>query len=153
MDPSRTRYWPFDVPFLKRRSEQSSREIHFLETAHKEGYKAYMFGLQNFGAEGGIRAGEIVYRGCRGRHWELFLTSAQKLIVSAHVIDFACAAEALLRWLRGGGPEEIVEHLKSHLFSTTATPTGVVIHSTEDPATDGSFGNRRANAKARSPQS
>jgi hypothetical protein len=131
MDTTENRYWPFDVLPPERRTEQHWREIRLLETAHHAGYKPYMFGSQNFGATAGERAGEIIYRGCRGKHWQVCLVNAGALIVSAHVNDFDYAAEALLRWLRGVEGAEIVEHVRGHLLSTAATPSGFVLHGQE----------------------
>jgi hypothetical protein len=128
MQPQGNRYWPFDVVPLERQTEQIRREIGFLATAYEAGYKPYMFSSQNFGSTAGIRAGEIIYRGCRGGHWEVFLVKAQELIVQAHVDDFACTAEALLRWLRGAEGSEIVEYIRGHLFISRATAPGFVLH-------------------------
>jgi hypothetical protein len=131
MDLTHNRYWPFDVLPPERQTEQHRREIRLLEAAYQAGYKPYMFGSQNFGATAGGRAGEIIYRGCRGKHWEVCLVNAKELIVSAHVDDFDCAAETLLRWLRGVEGAEIVEQVRGHLFSTAATPSGFVLHGQE----------------------
>ena len=129
MDPTQNRYWPFDVLPLERQSGQQQREIRFLEAAYQAGCKPYMFGSQNFGAAANGRAGEILDRGCRGKHWEVLLVSAQELIVSVHVDDFEAAAESLLRWLRGDEGAEIVDNVRGHLFSTGVTPSGFVLHS------------------------
>jgi hypothetical protein len=124
MDLSEKRYWPFDVLPPERRSEQHRREIGFLETAHQAGYKPYVFGSQNFGASAGERTGEIVYRGCRGRHWEVNLCPFG---LSAHLDDFDSATEAVLGWLRGLGGGEILEHIRGHLFINMATAPGFVL--------------------------
>jgi len=129
MDLTQNRYWPFNVLPLERQTEQQRREIRFLETAYQAGCKPYMFGSQNFGAAANGRAGEIIDRGCRGKHWEVLLVSAQELIVSVHVDDFESAAESLLRWLRGDEGAEIVENVRDHLFSSAVTPSGFVLHS------------------------
>ena len=44
------RYWPFDILPPERRSEQHDREIRFLETADREGYRPYLFGAGNLGS-------------------------------------------------------------------------------------------------------
>lgn len=129
MDPTQNRYWPFGVLPQERQTEQHRREIRFLEASHQAGYKPYMFGSENFGATAEGRAGEIIYRGCRGKHWEVLLVCANKLIVSAHVDDFEYAAESLLRWLRGDEGAEIVEYVRDHLFSTAAIPSGFTLFS------------------------
>ncbi|HQU45370.1 MAG TPA: hypothetical protein PK867_21315 [Pirellulales bacterium] len=128
MDLSENRYWPFDVLPVERQTDQHHREIQFLETAYQAGYKPYMFASENFGATSEGRAGEIIYRGCRGKHWELFLVHGEELVLSAHLDDFGCAAESLLRWLGGDDGAEIVEHIRGRLFSTAAKPTGFVLH-------------------------
>jgi hypothetical protein len=131
MDCNGYRYWPFDVLPSERQSVQHRGEIRLLETAYQAGYRPYVFASQNFGATAGKRAGEILYRGSRGRHWEVCLVDAKKLIAAAHVDDFDCAAEALLRWLRGAEGSEIVEHLKAHLYITRTTAPGFVLHGEE----------------------
>jgi hypothetical protein len=131
MDLSQKRYWPFDVLPPERQTEQHRREIRFLETAYQAGYKPYMFGSQNFGATTGERATEILYRGCRGKHWEVLLGTAEETILSAHVDDFDYAAEAVLRWLRGVEGAEILEHIRGHLFIDRVTTPGFVLHGQE----------------------
>jgi hypothetical protein len=131
MDPTQNRYWPFDVLPPERQTEQHLREIRFLETAYQAGYKPYMDGFQNFGANAGKRGGIILYRGCRGKHWEVLLGTAEETILSAHLDDFDYAAEAVLRWLRGVEGAEILEHVRSHLFIDMVTTPGFVLHSHE----------------------
>jgi hypothetical protein len=126
MDPTRNRYWPFNVLPLEQRTEQHRREIGFLETAHQAGYKPYTFGNGSFGATAGIRAGEILFRG--RKHWQVCLAQENQLIVSAHVDNFDYAAEAILRWLRGVEASDIVEYVRSHLLRTRATGAGFVLH-------------------------
>ena len=128
MDPTQNLYWPFGVLPQERQTEQHQREIRFLETAYEAGYKPYTFGSQNFGATAGIWGGIILYRGCRGKHWEVLLGTSQETLVSAHVDDFACAADAVLCWLRGVKGAEIIEHVRDHLFITRATAPGFVLH-------------------------
>jgi hypothetical protein len=128
MDVTQKRYWPFDVLPLERQTEQHRREIRFLETAYQAGYKPYTFGSQNFGATTEERTAEILYRGCRGKHWELCLSPFG---LSAHLDDFECAAEAILCWLRGDGEAEILEHVRSHLFIDRVTTPGFVLYGQE----------------------
>ncbi|HVA49676.1 MAG TPA: hypothetical protein VNH11_25140 [Pirellulales bacterium] len=128
LDTTENRYWPFDVLSPEQRSEDDRRVIHFLETAFQAGYKPYMFASESFGATSEGRAAEIIYRGCRGKHWELFLVHGEELVLSAHLDDFGSAAESLLRWLGGDDGAEIVELIRGHLFSTEAAPSGFVLH-------------------------
>jgi hypothetical protein len=116
--------WPFDVLAPERQSEQHRREIRFLETAYQAGYKPYMFGSQNFGATAPERSAEIIYRGCRGKHWEVRLSP---LGLSAHLDDFDSAADAVLRWLRGVERAEILQHVRDHLFIDRVTAPGFVL--------------------------
>jgi hypothetical protein len=125
MELTEQRYWPFDVLPPERWSEQHRREIGFLDTAYQGGYKPYMFGSQNFGAVAGERLGEIIYRGCRGKHWEVCLSPYG---LSAHLDDFDFAAEAVLRWLRGVAGAEILEYVRGHLFIDRVTAPGFVLH-------------------------
>jgi hypothetical protein len=78
MDSTQNRYWPFDVLPPERQTEQHREEIRFLETAYQAGYKPYMDGFQNFGATAGERGGVILYRGCRGKHWEVLLGTTEE---------------------------------------------------------------------------
>jgi hypothetical protein len=128
MDSTQNRYWPFDVLPPERQTEQHREEIRFLETAYQAGYKPYMDGFQNFGATAGERGGVILYRGCRGKHWEVLLGTTEETILSAHLDDFGCAAEAVLRWLRGVEGTEILEHVRGHLFIDRVTAPGFVLH-------------------------
>jgi hypothetical protein len=86
-----------------------------------------MDGFQNFGATAGERGGIILYRGCRGKHWEVLLGTAEETILSAHVDDFDYAAEAVLRWLRGVEGVEVLEHIRGRLFIDRVTTPGFVL--------------------------
>ncbi len=115
MDRTQNNYWPFDVLPLDQQTELHRQEIAFLETAFREGYRPYVFGADNYGATGDPRSGEIIYRGCRGKHWEVMLAAAGRSSLSAHVDDFTCAGEGLLMWLRGAETATIFDFLKGHL--------------------------------------
>jgi hypothetical protein len=131
MENTHDRYWPFNVLSPERQTEQHRREIRLLETAYQLGYKPYMFDSQNFGATAGERAGEILFRGRRGKHWEVHLMNSKEPALSAHVDDFNSAAEALLQWLRGIERSDIIDHLRGHLLSTASMPTGFMLHERE----------------------
>lgn len=119
MSNSENRYWPFQVLPPEQRTEYHQRQVDFLETAYQAGYKPYMFGSgEDFGATAGTRGGMIVYRGSRGKHWQVLLGTAEHTALSAHVDDFRCGADAVLRWLRGLDGAEIFEHLAGHFFTT-----------------------------------
>lgn len=128
MDPTQTRYWPFDVLPPEQQSEQHRREIRFLEAAYQAGYRPYVFGSQNFGATAGTRGGIVLWRSSQGKHWELLLGTPDETLLSAHVDDFDCAAEAILSWLRGGDEAGIAERLQDHLLVTPSTPHGVELY-------------------------
>jgi hypothetical protein len=132
MDASGNRYWPFDVVPVERRTDQQIREIDFLQSAFRAGYEPYLFGSQNFGASAGKRGGIILYRGLRGKHWEMQLGTADAVLLSAHVDAFECAAEAVLLWLGGAMVADVVEYIRAHLFSTAAVPTGLVLHGPDE---------------------
>jgi hypothetical protein len=121
MELAEKRYWPFDVLPPVEQSEQQRREIGFLETAYQASYEPYMFGSENFGATAKEKMGEIICRGSRGKHWEVFLSPFG---LTAHLDDFDYAAGAVLRWLRGIEATEIVEYMRSHLVVTRATAPG-----------------------------
>lgn len=116
MDLLENRYWPFNVSPSWERTEYAQRQIDFLETAYAAGYKPYVSGSEDFGATAGGRGGSLLYRGCKGRHWEILLGTAETTAVAAHVDDFACAAAALLQWLRGTDSPDVFESLQGHFF-------------------------------------
>ena len=107
------RYWPFEVLPPEKRTEQHERELRFLETAHRGGFKAYMSGAGDFGATADERSSLIVVRG-RNR-WEVVFGTLDAKVASAFVDDFECAAEAVLDWLRGGEAADILSRVQSHL--------------------------------------
>jgi hypothetical protein len=125
VDATQKRYWPFNVVTSGQRSEEFQKETGFLETAYQAGYKPYLFGSQNFGATAEEKSGEIIHRGCQRRHWEVFLSPFG---LSAHLDDFACAAEAVLCWLRGIAGAEILERIRPHLFIDRVTRPGFVLY-------------------------
>lgn len=126
MADNENRYWPFeDLPPEK-------REIRFLEAALRAGFMPYMFGSENFGATAEPLGGIILCRGGRGKHWEVLLGNSDRTILSAHLDDFDCAAEAVLRWLRGVQGAEIIEYVRDHLFMTPGTGQGYVLHDLGD---------------------
>src|SRR5205807_4292195 len=107
------RYWPFEVPPAKEQTESARRQIEFLERAYQAGYEPYLFGSgEDFGATAASRGGIILYRGGQGRHWEVLVGTDEQTILSAHVDDFGCAAEAVLQWLRGNGASVVLELIR-----------------------------------------
>jgi hypothetical protein len=133
MDLTEKRYWPFDVLPPERRSEQHCREVDFLETAYDAGYQPYLFHSQNFGATAGERTGEIIYRGFRGKHWEVCLSPVG---FSAHLDHFVYAAAAVLHWLQGVEWPEILEHVRGHLFIDRVTAPGFALYGRNGKAED-----------------
>ncbi len=126
MDHDENRYWPFDVLPPAEQSEQHRWEIQFLETAYRRGYKPYTFGSENFGATCGERGGVIFIRG--RKRWEAILGTAEETSLSAYLDEFSHAAEAVLLWLRGVEPADVVEHVRDHLVVTPGTSPGFVLH-------------------------
>jgi hypothetical protein len=112
-DDVQRRYWPFDVLPPEQRSEQHEREIRFFETAHREGFHPYLSSPGDFGAAATERGGLILVRG--RRRWEVVLGTTDTKIASAFVDDFACAAEAVLQWLRGADTADILSRVQDHL--------------------------------------
>ncbi len=99
--------WPFPVLPDDQLTELHKRQLDFLETAHREGYIAYMFLSSSFGAEAKCgRRGEIVHRGLN-RRWEICLYPKNPDDTDSEVQpkvtgDFTEAADEVLRWLRAG---------------------------------------------------
>jgi hypothetical protein len=107
------KYWPFEVPPPEQRSDLHQQEIRFLESALREGYAPYMCAGGNFGAADNERSGLIVVRG--RSHWEIVLGSSDAKVASAFVDSFACAAAAVLKWLRGADTADILSCVQDHL--------------------------------------
>jgi hypothetical protein len=119
-------YWPFDVLPIEEQTMQHRREIQFLETAYRDGYRPYTFGSENFGATCGDRGGVIYFRG--QKRWEAIVGTAERTTLSAYLDDFSHAAEAVLLWLRGAEATGILEHVRGHLVVTPGTAPGFVLH-------------------------
>jgi hypothetical protein len=125
MDLNDKRHWPFAVLLPESRTEPHQIEIGFLDAAYRAGYNPYTFGSQNFGAVAGDRTGEIIYRGCKGKHWEVSLTPAG---LSAHLNEFGFAAEAVLRWLGGAKCSDVLTFVSGQFFVDRVTAPGFTLH-------------------------
>jgi hypothetical protein len=104
-------YWPF--PILKTDlSESDRREIAFLETAYREGFRPYVES-SNYGAgDEATRAVFMIHRG-RGRRWEPCLCEAGSWFpcnrflapeaddLTIFVEEFDSVSEVMLDWCRG----------------------------------------------------
>ena len=114
----RERIWPFDVPPPEERTYHDARAIEFLEAARAQGYKAYMYGPGNFGAqsEQAGRGGVIFVR---GRHrWEVALGTGEETTLSVLTGEFDAAARAVLDWLAGAQTEAIKVRLGSQIVES-----------------------------------
>jgi hypothetical protein len=120
-------YWPFPMPYPDQQSPQQAQAVAFLERAHAEGFAPYSFGVENFGATTGTRAGELFCRSHLGTHWEVCLVREGQFALSAHLSDFSVATEALLSWLRGATTSEILERVRPSLRPTRSSPLGYTI--------------------------
>src|SRR5688572_16892745 len=107
------RYWPFDVLPPDRRTTLHQQQIDFLDAAHREGFRPYMFGSENFGASIGDRSGCIIRR--TSRFWELTVGCPEAGRLTAYIGRFDVNAEAVLRWLRGGELAAVLEFVRPHL--------------------------------------
>ncbi len=107
--------WPFEVPPPDEQTYHDARAIEFLEAAHAQGFKAYLFGPGNFGAQSERlgRGGIIFVRG-RGR-WEVALGTNEETTVSVFTGEFDAAARAVLDWLAGLATEDITTRLGSQI--------------------------------------
>ena len=100
------RFWPFPIPFSEQESEETGRQVAFLERANQEGHKGYSDQGGVLGAEAtNGREGEMIPRsgidrGLR-RCWEVLLIESSHRYDSFFVDGFENAAEAVLQWLRG----------------------------------------------------
>jgi hypothetical protein len=124
------RFWPFDVLPPDQRAPLHQHQIDFLETAHREGFRPYMFMTESFGASAGERWGLIILR--TRRFWELCIGSPAEGRLSAFVAGFDANAEAVLRWLRGGALAEVLEFVRPHLVPAGGSSSGYSL----DPPTE-----------------
>jgi hypothetical protein len=140
------RFWPFEVLPPEKRTPLHQKQIDFLEVAHRDGFRPYIFGSENFGASAGERSGSLIRR--TRQFWELLVGSPVEGGLSAYVAGFDVNAEAVLRWLRGSALSEVLEFVQPHLVPAGGRssgfrlepPTGVVAPDAEpvaapDPAT------------------
>lgn len=98
------------------------QQIDFLEAAYQDGFRPYTFGSENFGASSRDRSGRIIRR--TRAFWELLVGSPGAGGLSAYVAGFDVNAEAVLRWLRGGGLASVVEFVRPHLFPAGGRSSG-----------------------------
>src|SRR5262249_31909256 len=129
LDIHEQRFWPFDVLPPDQQTDQHKREIAFLEAAHREGFRPWMNRVGDFGATAGERGGLIVVRGRKCR--EVILGTSQAKRFSAFVTDFDSAAKALLSWLRGAEPAEVLAQVEGHLEKTPKGSRGYTLYEEE----------------------
>lgn len=110
MNGPNKKYWPFSVLPEEQQSQQHRAEMAFLESATHAGFRAYVIGIDTFGAESTDgREGDIVRRG--KRRWEIVLYASDRRMYSMLVDDFNKAAHDVLRWLGGDkGEMEMDRH-------------------------------------------
>ena len=108
------------MPPPEERTYHDARAIEFLETAYAYGYKAYMYGPGNVGAQSEQtgRGGIIFVRG--RQRWEVALGTLDETTVSVFTTEFDAAARAVLDWLGGHTPADIKARLRSQI--TTPSP-------------------------------
>jgi hypothetical protein len=105
------RFWPFPIPIESQETEETRREVSFLERANQEGYKAYYDEGGVLGAmaqnerEGAMIPRSGIDRGLR-RYWEVILSQHSVTAESVYVDGFENAAAAVLQWLRSGERSE-----------------------------------------------
>lgn len=119
------RFWPFDVLPPEMRTPLHQQQIDFLEAAHRDGFKPYSFGSENFGALAVERSGSIIHR--NRQFWELLVGSAVEGGLSAYVAGFDVNAEAVLRWLRGAELSGVLEFVRPHLVPAGERSSGFQI--------------------------
>ena len=106
------KYWPFKVLPVEQQTDQHKKEIGFLETAYREGFRSYQFWAGDLGAEApNGRIGEIVIRGQRG--WEVILYAGDEDVASTFTHDIEEAGQAVLAWLRGSDAATALQACRS----------------------------------------
>jgi hypothetical protein len=113
------RYWPWNVIPVERQTEYHKKEIAFFEQAYLEGFRPYLDGFEYGATSSAGRIGMFIQRGLtRGWSGEIRLGGApDETGGSFFVNDFSCAANAVLRWLRGEDLVPITADLKDHLVT------------------------------------
>jgi hypothetical protein len=111
------KYWPFDVLPPEQQTELHKSQIRFLRIAYDKGFCPYDDGLE-WGATGcGGITGLILQRGSSRLWWgEIIWCEADERSGSDYVDNFDCAADAVLRWLRGQTLEEIMAVIRDHII-------------------------------------
>lgn len=109
--------WPFDVPPPEKCTYHDERAIEFLEAAHELGYKAYMYGPGNLGAQSDQTGrGGIIF--VRGRHRrEVAIGTSEETAASIFTSEFDAAARAVLDWITGTKAEIIENRLGSQIVT------------------------------------
>ena len=105
------RYWPFPIPVAAQETEETKRQIAFLEKANRQGHKSFDQGsligaVASSGREGEMIPRSGVDRGLR-RYWEVILSHETITDDSFYIDGFENAADAVLRWLQGEEPLQI----------------------------------------------
>jgi hypothetical protein len=116
------RYWPFPVLPAEQQNSVHRAVIHFLEVAHREGFRPYSFDVEDFGASTGDRVGLIIFR--TRSFWELRVDTERSNTLAAYVGPFAVAADAVLCWLRGNHVSDILESIRPHLVPRGGLSSG-----------------------------
>jgi hypothetical protein len=105
------RYWPFMIPIPARETEETKRQVAFLEDANRQGHRSYDQGSLIGAVAGSGRAGEMIPRSGQDRglrrYWEVVLSHNSCADDSFYVDGFENAAEAVLLWLHGENSSQI----------------------------------------------
>jgi hypothetical protein len=105
------RYWPFLIPVAAKETEETKRQVAFLEKAKHQGHKSFDQGsligaVASSGREGEMIPRSGVDRGLR-RYGEVILSHKFITDDSFYIDGFENAAEAVLLWLQGEETSQI----------------------------------------------
>jgi hypothetical protein len=105
------RYWPFLIPVAAQETEETKRQVAFLEKANHQGHKSFDQGsligaVATSGREGQLIPRSGLDKGLR-RFWEVILCHDSITDDSFYVDGFENASEAVLLWLQGQEPSHI----------------------------------------------
>lgn len=119
MDMDNLTYWPFVVLPPEEQSDQNRQEVRFLETAYAEGFRPALCGGDYRATSEHGREVWMVWRGRRRQdgpqQWELRLFSGDQRFRAMWLDEFACAADAALKWLRGQKWQEVLPGVQEHV--------------------------------------
>jgi hypothetical protein len=118
-------YWPFAGETAYDCLSLAPEELAFLESTTRDGFQAFRFGINDYGAKSSTREGCILERG--RMRWEIRLTEGEDRRLLAYVAEFRAAGIAVTEWLRGSCVQEILMVIRDDLITPPGTKSSYTI--------------------------